>query len=100
MSQLKMAGSTKHTSTSPIQSIAVMAALVPASMSANHPVYTPICPTRPQVPMPLDTGAPFISMRKMQVAIGPVMAEAKVGGIQIRGLRTMLPICSILVPRP
>ena len=32
--------------------------------------------------------------------MGPVMAEARVGGIQTRGLRTMLPICSILVPRP
>ena len=32
--------------------------------------------------------------------MGPVMALARVGAIQMRGLRTMLPICSILVPRP
>ena len=37
MSQLSRAGRTKHTSTSPIQSVAVMAALVPASMSASQP---------------------------------------------------------------
>ena len=43
---------------------------------------------------------PFISSRNRQVAMGPVMAEAKVGGIQIRGLRTMLPIWSMEVPSP
>ena len=32
--------------------------------------------------------------------IGPVMAEVTMAGIQIFGFRTMLPICSIEVPRP
>ena len=50
--------------------------------------------------MPLDTAGPFISSRNRQVASGPVMAEASVGGIHIRGLRTMLPIWSMLVPNP
>ena len=50
--------------------------------------------------MPEDMAGPFISSRNRQVASGPVMAEASVGGIHIRGLRTMLPICSILVPSP
>ena len=36
----------------------------------------------------------------MHVAIGPVMADVTMAGIQIFGLRTMLPICSMLVPRP
>lgn len=36
----------------------------------------------------------------MHVAIGPVIAEATVGAIQMRGLRTMFGICSIDVPRP
>lgn len=49
----------------------------------SHPVYTPICPTKPQVPIPEETAGPFICNLKIQVAIGPVMAEAKVGGIQI-----------------
>ena len=42
MSQLRMAGRTKQISTRPSQSVAVMAALVPASISASQPVYTPI----------------------------------------------------------
>ena len=50
--------------------------------------------------MPEETAAPFISRRKMQVAMGPVMAEVKVAGIQIFGFRTMLPIWSMEVPRP
>ena len=32
--------------------------------------------------------------------MGPVMAAASVGGIQMRGFFTILPICSILVPNP
>ena len=50
--------------------------------------------------MPEATGAPFICMRKTQVAIGPVMAEVMMGGSQIKGLRTILPICSMEVPMP
>ena len=50
--------------------------------------------------MPEETAAPFISMWKTQVARGPVMALASVGAIQMRGFFTMLPIWSILVPRP
>ena len=50
--------------------------------------------------MPALTGAPFISSRNTHVAIGPVIALATIGGIQIRGLFTILPICSIEVPSP
>ena len=50
--------------------------------------------------MPLETAGPFISRRNRQVAMGPVIAAASVGGIQMRGLRRMLGICSMLVPRP
>ena len=50
--------------------------------------------------MPLETAGPFISRWNRHVAIGPVMAEASVGGIQVRGLRMMLGICSIDVPSP
>ena len=32
--------------------------------------------------------------------IVPVMAEVKIGGIQIFGFFTMLPICSMEVPSP
>ena len=62
-------------------------------------VITPMGPTRPQVPMPEATAMPF-SIWKTQVEMGPVTAAARVGGIQMRGLRTMLPICSMEVPRP
>ena len=37
--------------------------------------------------MPLETAGPFISRRNRQVAMGPVIAAASVGGIQMRGLR-------------
>ena len=50
--------------------------------------------------MPELMGAPFISRRNRQVAMGPVTAEARVGGIQIRGFFTMLGIWSIEVPIP
>ena len=100
MSHVSTAGSTKEISTSPSQSMPVMAAFAPLATSLTQPVYTPICPTRPHVPIPEDTGAPFISRRNRQVATGPVMADASVGGIHTRGLRTMLPICSMLVPSP
>ena len=50
--------------------------------------------------MPEETAAPFISKWNRQVASGPVMAEASVGAIQMRGFLMMLPICSMLVPRP
>ena len=39
-------------------------------------------------------------MWKIQVAIGPVTAEASVGGIHIFGFFTILPIWSIEVPSP
>ena len=89
----------------PIQSTAVgvIAAAPSSSASAegfDHPVHTPIGPTRPQVPMPEDTAAPFISSLNRQVATGPVTALAAMAGIHIFGLRTMLPICSIEVPSP
>ena len=84
----------------PVQSKAVIASFVPAAMSATQPVYTPICPTRPHVPMPLEIAAPFICILNMQVAIGPVTAEASVGAIHTLGFLTMFPICSIDVPMP
>ena len=36
----------------------------------------------------------------MQVATGPVIAAARVGGSQMRGFLTILPICSMEVPSP
>ena len=53
-------------------------------------VNTPRGPTRPQVPIPAET--PEHSSLKRQVDIGPVIAEAKVAGIHIRGFFTILPI--------
>ena len=50
--------------------------------------------------MPEETAAPFICSWKTQVASGPVMALVRVGAIQMRGFLTMLPIWSMLVPRP
>ena len=50
--------------------------------------------------MPDEMAGPFILSWKMQVAMGPVITEANVGGIQMRGLRTILPICNIDVPKP
>ena len=58
----------------------------------------PMGPTSPQVPMPEPMG--MFSRWNTQVANGPVMAAAKVGGIQMRGFFTMLPIWSIEVPKP
>ena len=68
------AGSTSEMRMSPAQSQAVMASFAPDAMSFTQPVYTPICPTKPQVPMPEDTGAPFICRRNRHVASGPVTA--------------------------
>ena len=42
--------------------------------------------------IPEETGVPFISIRKTHVARGPVMAEVRIGGIQILGFFTLLPI--------
>ena len=52
--------------------------------------------------MPLATpeAGSFISKWNTQVARGPVIAEVKIAGSQIRGFFTILPICSIEVPRP
>jgi len=47
-------------------------------------------PTRPQVPIPADT--PVHSNRNTMVDKGPQIAEARVGAIQILGLRQMFPI--------
>ena len=90
----RTAGRTTATSARPIQSNAVPPPV------CDQPVQTPIGPTSPQVPMPEETAGPSIRSRKRHVATGPAAAAASVGGIQIRGLRTMLPICSIEVPRP
>ncbi len=85
---------------SPAQSMAVTAVLVPSAISFIHPVYTPICPTKPQVPIPEDTAVPFICNLKRQVAIGPVMADVRIGAIQILGFLTIFPIWSMEVPIP
>ena len=77
-----------------------MPAMEPAATSSSQPVYTPMGPTRPHVPMPDEMAAPSMRRPNTQVAMGPVMAEVRMAGIQMRGLRTMLPICSIEVPRP
>ena len=37
--------------------------MVPAAISFTQPVYTPIWPTRPQVPMPEETGLTLTSYR-------------------------------------
>ena len=71
-----------------------------ASDGVTQPVHTPMGPHRPQVPMPELTAAPFISRRKMQVAMGPVIALATMAGSQMRGFFTMLGICSLEVPSP
>ena len=71
-----------------------------SSLGDTQPVHTPMGPQRPQVPMPELMGAPFISSLNTQVAMGPVMADASVGAIHTRGLRTMLGIWSMEVPSP
>ena len=103
--QLKRPGRIKHTRIRPSQSnadgeIAAAPWARAASLGEYQPAITPIWPTRPQVPMPLETAAPFISILKRQVAIGPVIAEASVGGIQIFGFLMIFGIWSILVPKP
>ena len=94
------AGRTNEITMRPIQSIAPMDVFKPPATSFTHPVYTPICPTKPHVPIPLETAGPFICRRKTQVARGPVMALATIGGIQVFGFLIILGICSMLVPRP
>lgn len=84
-------------STRPIQSKApgmIAAAPWPIATSLGwyHPVTTPICPTRPQVPIPELTAAPFISILNRQVAIGPVIIEVKQGASQTLGFLIMLGI--------
>ena len=95
--QANTAGNTKEMRSSPIQSKVpgVMAAAPLAKafpLGASQPVHTQICPTSPPVPIPADTGSPLIYTWKRQVANGPVTAEARVGGIQIRGFFTILGI--------
>ena len=50
--------------------------------------------------MPELMGAPFISRRNRQVAMGPVIADTMMGGSQVFGFLTILGICSMDVPRP
>ena len=57
-------------------------------------------PTSPHVPMPEATAGPFCCRANTQVASGPVTADATMGGTHTSGFLTMLPICSIDVPRP
>ena len=86
------AGRIKDIIISPIQSNEVMADLAPLVTSFTQPVYTPIWPTRPQVPIPDDTAAPFICNLNIQVAIGPVIMDVIHGAIQTLGFFTILPI--------
>ena len=78
-------------STSPTQSSAPTVPGYPFAES-NQPSTMPIGPSSPQVPMPEKIAVPCISSLKKQVARGPVMAEAMMGGNQTSGLRTMLGI--------
>ena len=57
----KMAGKIKHKSNKESQSEAVTAIFVPSSILFSQPVYTPIGPTKPQVPMPEVTAGPLFS---------------------------------------
>ena len=103
--QVRTAGRTKEIRISPTQSKAVGAmAAAPlaraASLGLTQPVQTPSWPHRPQVPMPELMGSPFISSLKKQVARGPVTAEVRMAGSQMRGFFTMLGICSMEVPMP
>ena len=86
--QVKTAGNTKQIKTRPNQSIkpGVIA-------EAPWPVQTR---ERREAP----TAAPFISILKRQVARGPVIALAIIGGSHTLGFLIMLGICSILVPSP
>ena len=61
-------------------------------------VMVPICPTNPLVPIPEPRG--MFSILKIVVAIGPVMADASVGGIHIFQFLRILGICNIEVPSP
>ena len=90
---------------SPAQSKAVGAmAAAPLAMALalgfTQPVHTPSWPQKPQVPMPELMGSPFISRWNTQVARGPVTAEVRMAGSQIRGFFTMLGIWSMEVPMP
>ena len=67
--------------------MAVIADFVPAAMSLSQPVYTPIYPTIPQVPMPAETGESFICKRNTQVASFPVIMDANIGGIHSGSLQ-------------
>ena len=44
--------------------------MLPFSISVTHPLYTPIGPTIPQVPIPEEIAGPFICNLITQVAIG------------------------------
>ena len=79
-------------SINPAQSNPVIAVFVPLVISATQPEYTPICPTNPQVPIPDDTGVPFICSLNKHVAIGPVIADVTIGAIHILGFLIIFPI--------
>ena len=102
ISRVSTAGKIKQIKAIASQSMPVMAAFAPVATSLTQPAYTPMGPTMPQVPIPEATppAGSFIWNWNTQVAIGPVMAEANVGGIQILGFFTILPIWSMEVPKP
>ena len=77
----RIAGRTTQTSRSPTQKSTLLLSVAD---------IIPSGPTSPHVPMPADT--PLHSSPKTIVDIGPVTAEASVGGSHIIGFFTMLPI--------
>ena len=90
--RLRIAGAIMQTTKIPVM---VKALRVPDSVMAE---MAPMGPTRPQVPMPAET--PVHSSWKSIVAMGPVMQDASVGGIQISGCLTIFGIWSMDVPMP
>ena len=68
------------------------------SVVADMVSQQPIGPTKPEVPIPAPAALFF--MCRMQVEIGPSIAEASVGASHTMGLRAMFPIWSMEVPRP
>ena len=76
-----------------------MAASVrPPPHTGSMTCHVMIWPTSPEVPMPEPTA--LDSMCSTTVAIGPRIAEASVGGTQMRGCRTILGTWSMDVPTP
>ena len=72
--------------------------MIPGQAADPMAVSAPICPTKPDVPMPAPSG--MLVILNTIVESGPKMAPARVGGIQISGFLTMLGNWSMEVPTP